>query len=374
MRAGESRVVGFPVLLPATIGVGLCMLAAGCGQEKAPSPAAAVDPTPSPNNAVRPAVPAALEDPGAMVVKVYGKTLTRGQVEEQIERSLASPQLQGAMTPDAVARARPKITKEITDRFISQCVLEHEAEVRKIVVDDKDREEELAAVKASLPGGLPLEQMLAMSGMDAVEFTNRITQELKIRKLVDSQTTNVPPPAAEEVFKFYSNAPASFQTPEYARVRHILVKFDDPQEAFVMPGQEPAKPMDEAAKAEKKKKAEALREQLVKGADFAEIAKANSDCPSKAVGGDLGRLTKGKTVPEFEQAAFSQEVNAIGPVVETKFGYHVIQILSKGDAGLLSFKEVEKEISDYLLNGKRRQAFMDFLDKLKADAKVEYGK
>ncbi|MEI6807565.1 MAG: peptidylprolyl isomerase, partial [bacterium] len=138
-------------------------------------------------------------------------------------------------------------------------------------------------------------------------------------------------------------------------------------------GAEP-KPVDEAAKAIKKKKAESLREELVKGADFAAVAKASSDCPSKAKGGDLGRLPKDKTVPEFEKAAFSQEINAIGPVVETQFGYHIIQVLSKGQAGQLPLKEVEVELSDYLLAEKRRQVVMSFVEKLKASAKVEYAK
>lgn len=61
------------------------------------------------------------------------------------------------------------------------------------------------------------------------------------------------------------------------------------------------------------------------GADFAELAQKNSDCPSGANGGDLGMFGRGQMVPEFEQAAFSMEVGATSDVVETDFGYHLIK-------------------------------------------------
>lgn len=60
------------------------------------------------------------------------------------------------------------------------------------------------------------------------------------------------------------------------------------------------------------------------GADFADLAKSKSDCPSGSNGGDLGHFGRGMMVPEFEQAAFDLEPGALSDVVETDFGYHVI--------------------------------------------------
>lgn len=365
MKARPFRMFGAVVVLTASVCACLALLAGGCKKDKAPESA-----SDDKASAAKPGVPAVSADPKAVVASVYDKKLTRGQVDEQIARAMASPQFQG-MPPEMAAKGRPKMEKDITDRFVTQTVLEHEADVRKIVVEDKAYEEELTQMKASLPPGATVEQMVTMMGMDMAELKSQIVQELKVRKMLDGETTNVAAPTAEEVNAFYTNTPAAFQMPsDYVHVRHILVAFDQPA-AIPMPGQE-AKPADEAAKAEKKKKAEALREEVVKGADFATVAKASSDCPSKAKGGDLGRVPKGQTVPEFEKAAFSQEINAIGPLVETQFGYHIIQVLGKGAAGLLPLKEVESDISEYLLNEKRRSAVMGFVEKLKAAAKVEY--
>ena len=68
-----------------------------------------------------------------------------------------------------------------------------------------------------------------------------------------------------------------------------------------------------------------LKSQLDDGGDFAELARANSDCPSGRSGGDLGQFGRGQMVPAFEQTAFALEVGATSGVVETDFGYHIIQ-------------------------------------------------
>lgn len=77
--------------------------------------------------------------------------------------------------------------------------------------------------------------------------------------------------------------------------------------------------------AEAKTEIDAIRAKIADGADFAEVAMEKSDCPSGRQGGDLGMFGKGMMVPEFENAAFALEVGELSDVVETDFGYHVIQ-------------------------------------------------
>ena len=79
------------------------------------------------------------------------------------------------------------------------------------------------------------------------------------------------------------------------------------------------------SKAEAEQQIADLAAQIAGGADFAALAKAHSDCPSSAKGGDLGTFGKGQMVPAFENAAFSMQVGETSGVVETSFGYHLIQ-------------------------------------------------
>lgn len=79
------------------------------------------------------------------------------------------------------------------------------------------------------------------------------------------------------------------------------------------------------SKDEAKEQIEALKADIDGGADFAELAKEHSDCPSGADGGSLGTFGKGQMVKEFEDATFSMDVGETSGVVETDFGYHLIQ-------------------------------------------------
>jgi peptidyl-prolyl cis-trans isomerase C len=125
----------------------------------------------------------------------------------------------------------------------------------------------------------------------------------------------------------------------------------------------------EKIKAEKKAKIENLRKQLLNGGDFAELARKNSDCPSKEAGGDLN-IKRGQAVKAFEDAAFAQEKNVIGPVINTEYGYHIIQVLDRKPAKTIALGEVKDKISAFLEQQKKSKAFMDILKKLQQNAKI----
>jgi len=72
-----------------------------------------------------------------------------------------------------------------------------------------------------------------------------------------------------------------------------------------------------------------LKTQIEGGADFAEIAKAHSTCPSGQRGGDLGEFGPGQMVPEFDKVVFSGELGKVHGPVQTQFGYHLLEITSR---------------------------------------------
>ncbi len=74
-----------------------------------------------------------------------------------------------------------------------------------------------------------------------------------------------------------------------------------------------------------------LKKQIEDGADFAEIAKQHSRCPSGGQGGDLGEFGQGMMVPEFDKVVFNEALNTVHGPVQTQFGYHLLEITSRTD-------------------------------------------
>ena len=116
-----------------------------------------------------------------------------------------------------------------------------------------------------------------------------------------------------------SNIKGKIAAPEQVRARHIFIAID------VLDT--------ETIKNEKKARAEKILSELTAGADFGALAKEYSDCPSKEQGGDLGVFGRGQMVKPFEDAAFALPVNQLSGVVETPFGYHIIQVLQREGGG-----------------------------------------
>jgi peptidyl-prolyl cis-trans isomerase D len=130
----------------------------------------------------------------------------------------------------------------------------------------------------------------------------------------------------------YEQNKEAFRTPERVKARHILLKTQ-------------GKPASEEAAI--KAKGENLLKQIKAGADFAKLAKENSeDTGSGANGGDLGDwITHGQMVPEFDKAIFALKPGETSDLVKTQYGYHIVQTLARQDAGLRSFAEVKNELA-----------------------------
>jgi len=73
----------------------------------------------------------------------------------------------------------------------------------------------------------------------------------------------------------------------------------------------------------------ALKAQIEDGADFADVAKEHSNCPSKMQGGDLGTFGRGQMVPEFDEVVFSADLNTVQGPVKTQFGYHLLEVTAR---------------------------------------------
>jgi peptidyl-prolyl cis-trans isomerase C len=155
----------------------------------------------------------------------------------------------------------------------------------------------------------------------------------------------------EDLKKYYDTHKNEY---EQVKASHILIAFKG------SPAAQAGKK--ELTDDEAKAKAEDLRKQLVGGANFAELAKKESDdTGSGSRGGDLGEFGHNQMVPEFEKAAFSAKPGDITPVVRTQYGYHIIKVESHGST---PFEHVKPALE----KSQRQEKMKQTLDEMKAKA------
>ena len=295
----------------------------------------------------------AVSEAPALVV-VNGAPLTAADMEKRIEKRMA--RFEG-MPEEQRPQIEAQLREMIQEEFVTRALLVEEAKRLKLAATDDEVEEMVAKAVEGLPDGMTFEDLLKTEQMTETEIRAEIREQLTMKKVIDGAVASAKP-TDEEVEAFYKENADRMKMPETVRARHLLITVD--------------KEADDDEKAAKAKEAEAIRKQLLDGADFAALAKEKSSCPSSQSGGDLGVFPRGQMVKPFEEAAFSQKVGEIGAVVETDFGYHIIQVDEHNEAKERSLEEAREDIAGYLANRDVNASRQDFIEGLKAKAKIEY--
>jgi peptidyl-prolyl cis-trans isomerase C len=293
-----------------------------------------------------------------IVVTINGTTISQAEIDADIQKKLAGAE--GKMPPEQLEQIKKTMQEKAVDYHVTKTLLNQECVKNKITASPEEVETALDEMRKSLPENVTFEDALKASGITLEFLKNDITFKLMVNKLFEANVKETPSPTDAELKEFYEQNKKSLEIPESVQARHVLIKS--------------TKDEDEKARAEKRARAEKLQKQLAKDADFAKIAAENSDCPSKSQGGSLGSFERGRMVKEFEDAAFSQKVMEVGPVVETSFGFHIIQVQAHTPAGQKSFEEVKEQIKTHLEQQNKNAAVRDYIEKLKSKATIVYAK
>jgi peptidyl-prolyl cis-trans isomerase C len=288
-------------------------------------------------------------------VEVNGVKFTKAQLDADVKRKLAI--LKDQVPAERLKQIESDIRKQIFDEFVTKTLLSQEVARLKITATEQEVSAAEEQLKTGLPPGATLDELLKKNNLSKEKFREELRLGVKINKFISSKPMAKAKPTEKEITKYYQDNKDKFKAPETVHARHILVAKS--------PGD------NDKIKADKKAKADLLRKRVVDGADFADVAAKNSDCPSKNSGGDLGTFSRGQMVKPFGDAAFSQKVNAIGPVVETDFGYHIIQVLEHNDPKVINLdKKLRADIAMFLQQQERQAAFVEILKKLRAKATI----
>ena len=255
------------------------------------------------------------------------------------------------------------LEKNIMDSIIVLKVLQKYGRENGFSVTKSEIDEEYSKIVENYPSQEDFEKDLADKKISEPFLREQISDQLLRDKIFSAVTADITV-SEEEINSYYEeNDETLFQVPEQKKVSHILIKFEVPE----------GETLNDTIKNEAKKQIEDIQQQLNDGADFAELAKQYSqDTLSAENGGEIGFISKGQTVPEFEDAAFALSAGEISPIVETYYGYHLIKVLEEQEAYIRSFDEVRETIETYLLNNKQIESWQDFVYELVEIAGIEY--
>jgi len=192
---------------------------------------------------------------------------------------------------------------------------------------------------------------------NGVRYKNGVPEQRKIGYFAFTPNQlpgGIPQPSQQEIQTYYNQHRSEYSAPETAASRHILIKLDPGADAKA----------DAAAKA----KAEDVLKQIQNGGNIAELAKKYSDDPgSKDNGGELGASPRGRMVPEFDSAIFTQKIGDT-KIVKTQFGYHIVQVESRQPAHEQPLSEVQTTIQATLTRGKLSQEEENYARQLTEEA------
>jgi peptidyl-prolyl cis-trans isomerase D len=194
------------------------------------------------------------------------------------------------------------------------------------------------------------EELKAFYERNKANYNNSIPERRQIKYVVvdSAKIAAATTVTDQDLQAYYDQHRDEFRVPEQVKVSHILIKTPLPA---------PGAKEDEKAVAAARAKAEDILKQLKAGGDFAELAEKYSDDPGSAKsGGELGWIGRGRTVPEFEKAAFSLGKGQTSDLVKSSYGFHIIRVEDKQQAHLKTLAEVKSEIEEKVKQQKTAHA------------------
>jgi peptidyl-prolyl cis-trans isomerase C len=288
------------------------------------------------------------------VAVINGEPISRAALEQE----MTPVRHRMGMTGDDVDEAQlAEIRKQVLDNLIRRELIFQESREKGFTVEDSAVEERLAALKSRFPNPEQFQKMMEQMNFTEEILERQIREQLTIQKFVESQIVDNIQVTEAEAKEYFEANPDQFKQPEQIHARHILIKVEEGA--------------DDATKADAKERLETVRQKLEEGGNFEKLAEEFSEGPSKSRGGDLGFFGRGQMVPSFEEAAFALEPGEVSGIVETQFGYHLIELVEEKAAGAQTFADARPRIEQMLKNQRIKTELDRYIQNLRDEAEIE---
>lgn len=268
---------------------------------------------------------------------------------------------------------------KIVNELVVKALLDEEIAKRGIEAGQEDVQEELKTIIDKVGSKEELNKLLKQRGVSNNQFTEDLKTQIKIKKLVNSiEKITVSDADAK---KYYDTHKSEFTHGEQVRASHILISANTIELIQQIKAKNPDidptelnKKVEEQIAAAKTKAEGVLAEVKQNPDDFEKIATKKSDDKTSAErGGELGFFPKEAMVPEFANAAFSMKPNTVSEsLVKSPYGFHIIKVTDRMEAGSTPYEKVKDEIKFYLETQKQIEILKKFTDGAMKNAKIEY--
>jgi len=286
-----------------------------------------------------------------VVARVNKIDILQAEFDREIEAFKKQYEAQGQLLTDAdLDMIKPRLLDSLV---IKQLLLE-QADKLKIEADSEGVLAQIDGFKQQFPSVEDFNSSLTANGFTEESLIQELEWQSVLQKLFEVEVSGKISVSDEEIRKFYDdNLNAYFTMPESVEASHILVLVNEEQ-----------------TEEQALKKITDIHGKIKDGMDFGDAAAAFSEGPTKASRGDLGAISRGQTVPEFEEAAFSQEIGVVGEPVLSQFGYHLILVTGKNEESNTPYDDVKDMIKQQLEQQANEEGTMAYVEKLRSDAKI----
>ena len=287
-----------------------------------------------------------------IVAVVNGEVILLSEIETTL--SPLRKQFQAAYEREELVENLTRAREEILNKLIDTKVLLQEAKSRSIEVSPGEVKAMLENVKKTFTSEDKFKQALEEQKITLAKFSQRLENQLCIKRLVDQEVKLKVSVDIEEIRNYYETNRSEFFHGTQYKIKHILIK-DSPGE-------------------EVEKKAQEVLAKIKQGEDFSMLAKEYSEDPNASSGGDLGFLEEDKLIPEIREVIKALKVGEVSDIIKTRLGYQIMKVEAVKEAQAKNFDEVKEEIRQKLFQEKFAKTYQKWLANLKENSYISIKK
>ena len=298
----------------------------------------------------------------AILVKVNGEILTKTDLEQRQVQMMRARNLQPA-DDAALKKTIEEITPEVVSDAVDEMLLVQRGKALNYKMSDEDFDRVVGNIRKEnkLDTDDAFQSALKSEGLTLPELRKALERQMLIARVTQNEVMNKVGITEEEARKYHAAHIKDFTKPGTVTLREILVRVPTSGGSLNVAA-------DQAAK----EKADEIHKRAVAGEPFDQLASTLSDSPSKANGGLVGPLNISELTPAFKQLLDPMKVGDISEVLRGQGGYQIIRIESRTADEVLTPEAAHDKIADALYEEKRQTYIRRYLNKLRAQATIEW--